>query len=96
MSEEIIWSDWLDFNPEQIASVPESAGVYMMHAAMKILVIGNSDNLQQTIKNSLKTPCTSDAKRFRYFVTSSHEEISKKLLKEYREKHDGKLPKCME
>lgn len=95
MSDAISWSDWLDFSEEQVSKVPESAGVYMMHAAMKILVIGNSANLKQSIAESLKTPCTSDAKRFRYFVTDSHLEIGQKLLKEYQEKHDGNLPKCM-
>ncbi len=96
MSDEISWSEWLDFNNEQIALVPQSAGVYMMHAAMKILFIGSSDNIQESIIKSLKTPCTSEAKRFRYFVTDFHLEIGQKLLKEYQEKHDGKLPKCME
>jgi excinuclease UvrABC nuclease subunit len=95
MSDAISWSDWLDFSEEQIAKVPESPGVYMMHAAMKILFIGNSANLKQSITESLKAPCTSDAKRFRYFVTDSHLEIGQKLLKEYQEKHDGNLPKCM-
>lgn len=95
MTDAISWSDWLDFSEELIAKVPESAGVYMMHAAMKILLIGNSANLKQSIAESLKAPCTSDAKRFRYFVTDSHLEIAQKLLKEYQEKHDGKPPKCM-
>ena len=95
MSDAISWSDWLDFSQEQIAKVPESAGVYMMHAAMKILFIGNSANLKQSIAESLKAPCTADAKRFRYSVTESHQEIAQKLLREYQEKHDGKLPKCM-
>jgi excinuclease UvrABC nuclease subunit len=93
---EITWSEWLDFSDEQASKVPESAGVYMMHAAMKILFIGSSSNLRQSISESLKTPCTSDAKRFRYFVTNSHDEVKKTLLKEYQEKHEGKLPKCME
>ncbi len=67
----------------------------MMHAAMKILFIGNSVNLKQSIAESQKAPCTADAKRFRYSVTELHQEIAQKLLREYQEKHDGKLPKCM-
>jgi hypothetical protein len=96
MTDEIAWSAWLDFNAEQAANVPESPGTYIMHAAMKILLIGGSPNLRQSITESLKAPCTSDAKRFRYFVTNSYEEIQKTLLKEYKEKHDGNLPKCMQ
>jgi hypothetical protein len=75
---------------------PEAPGVFMMHAAMKILLIDSTSNLRQSITEALKTPCTSDAKRFRYFATDSYEEIKNKLLKEYQEKHEGKLPKCME
>jgi len=96
MSDAISWSDWLDFSEEQVSNVPESPGVYMMHAAMKILFIGNSTNLKQSIAESLKAPCTSESKRFRYVETESHLETAQKLLKEYQEKHDGKLPRCME
>lgn len=95
MTEEISWSEWLDFNEENSSKIPESPGVYMMHAAMKILFIGSSTNIKQSITESLKMPCVSEAKRFRYFITNSHEETKNKLLKDYQEKHDGKLPKCM-
>ena len=96
MTDEIKWSDWLDFSYKQAEGVPETAGVYMMHAAMKILLIGGTDNLKRSIIEALGSPCTSEAKRFRYFETSSQSEIAKKLLDEYKEKHDGKLPRCME
>ncbi|MBM2852405.1 MAG: hypothetical protein HW420_952 [Candidatus Nitrosotenuis sp.] len=95
MSEEIKWSDWLDFNQEHTEKVPVSPGVYMMHAAMKILYIGNTDNLKKSITESLSANCICDAKRFRYFSTISHNEIKEKILDEYRKKHDGKMPKCM-
>ncbi len=96
MVENITWSDWLDYNTNEISKMPAESGVYMMHAAMKILVIGSSDNLRQTILESLNDSCTREAKRFRYFVTNNHDETKNQLLKEYQEKHDGKLPKCME
>lgn len=96
MENNITWSDWLDYSTEQIAKTPEEPGAYMMHAAMKILYIGDSNNLRQTILESLNDACTRDAKRFRYTISSKHEEIKTQLLKEYQEKHEGKLPKCME
>lgn len=96
MTDEISWSEWLDFNEEQVSKIPESPGVFMMHAAMKILLIDGTSNLRQSVAESLKTPCTSDAKRFRYFATNSHEEVKNRLLKDYQEKHEGRLPKCME
>ncbi|MBI5697015.1 MAG: hypothetical protein HZC29_00620 [Thaumarchaeota archaeon] len=77
MVENITWSDWLDYNTNEISKMPVEPGVYMMHAAMKILVIGSSENLRQTILESLNDSCANQ------------------LLKEYQEKHDGKLPKCM-
>lgn len=96
MVDNIMWSDWLDYSKEQISKTPQEPGIYMMHAAMKILYIGNSDNLRQTILESLNDNCIKDAKRFRYSAITNHEEAKTQLLKEYQEKHDGKLPKCME
>lgn len=95
MTSEINWSDWLDFSSEQAAKTPKIAGVYMMHAAMKILYIGSTQNIQQTINESLSLECLKDAKRFRYAISESHEEMKNTLLKEYMEKHNGSLPKCM-
>jgi excinuclease UvrABC nuclease subunit len=93
---EIVWSEWLDYSSESISKIPEEPGVYMMHAAMKILYIGNAINLRQSILESLNNTCTKDAKRFKYSTTLEHKEIGMQLLKEYQEKHDGKMPKCME
>ena len=95
MSEDIKWSDWLDFSQEQIANAPESPGVYMMHAAMKILYIGGTDNLRKSITESQSAVCTCDAKRFRYFATQSHGQVRERILDEYKKKHDGKMPLCM-
>lgn len=92
---EIAWSEWLDYTPEQISKIPEESGVYMMHAAMKILYIGNTENIKQTILESLNDTCIKDAKRFKYSVLTKHEKIREQLVKEYQEKHNGQLPKCM-
>ena len=41
-SEEVLtWSEWLDFDKTTIETVPESPGLYKMHASMKILYIGS-------------------------------------------------------
>ncbi|MEM2160187.1 MAG: hypothetical protein QXN55_04460 [Candidatus Nitrosotenuis sp.] len=96
MADEFVWSDWLDFNEETISKIPPSAGIYMMHAAMKILYIGGSANLKESILKSLNAPCTRDSKRFKYAVLSDFERVGVQLLREYQEKHNGKLPKCME
>jgi hypothetical protein len=90
------WSDWLDFNEDTISKIPQSAGVYMMHASMKILFIGGSENIKTSIQNKDKEPCISRATRVRYMQTSSHEQMADDLIKDYRDRHGGKLPQCME
>jgi hypothetical protein len=92
------WSPWLDFNRPNILTIPESAvGVYKLHASMKIFYIGSSSqNLRQSLLNCLSDPCISKATRFSYAITQSAEKLKDQLLDEYRSKHNGKLPTCME
>jgi hypothetical protein len=89
------WSQWLDFDRPNVESVPESPGVCVMHASMKTLYIGGSDNIKQELVARLSDPCTNKAKRFRYILTSEFATIKEQQVKEYMNKH-GKLPPCME
>jgi excinuclease UvrABC nuclease subunit len=89
------WSQWLDFDRANVEAVPESPGVCIMHASMKILYIGGSRNVRQELLGRLSDPCTSKAKRFRYLVTSEFTSVKEQQVKEYTSKH-GKLPPCME
>ena len=95
-SDEITWSEWYSFDEQNIANVPSLPGVFRMHAAMKILLIDNDEDMQKGLLKALKAPCTSEAGRFCYFQTDSHKQLKEKLIHEYKEKHDGKLPKCMQ
>jgi len=90
------WSEWLDFNQDNVKSVTESSGVFVMHTAMKILFIGGAQNLRASLVESLATPCLEKAKRFRYMTTVFQEKTRERLIKDYIEKHNGKLPACME
>jgi hypothetical protein len=94
--EGVDWSPWLDFDIDNISSVAESEGVYKMHAGMKILFIGSSQNLKKSLLECLSNPCISKAKRFSYAITQSSNKINEQLLNEYRNKHNGTLPACME
>jgi len=67
-----------------------------MHASMKILIIGSSYNLRKSLLESLSDSCLNKSTRFSYTVAESSEKIKKLLLDEYRTKHSGKLPLCME
>ncbi|MEW6604740.1 MAG: hypothetical protein AB1351_08645 [Thermoproteota archaeon] len=89
------WSQWLDFDRPNVEVVPELPGVCVMHASMKTLYIGGSDNIRQELLKRLSDSCTSKAKRFKYILTSEFVTIKKQQIKEYVEKH-GKLPLCME
>ena len=90
------WSQWLDFNRDSITNITESEGVYKIHAGMKILFIGSTKNLRESLLECLSDPCISKAKRFSYATTESADKVKDQLLNEYRGKHDGKLPGCME
>ena len=91
------WSPWLDFDHTNIANIPESEGVYKLHANMKILLVGSGQNLRQSLMQDLINPCCiSKGARFSYAVTESAHKIRENLLNQYRNKHDGKLPLCME
>ena len=88
------WSDWLDFDRPNIEAAPESPGVFVMHASMKVLYIGASANIRQGLNERLSNECSSKAKRFRYMLTQSPEDVRAGLLKDYAEKHQGKMPLC--
>lgn len=90
------WSEWLDFNQENIKTAPESSGVFVMHAAMKILFIGSATHLRVSLLELMRSPCVGKAKRFRYMITDSQEKVKEQLIADYIKKHDGKLPACME
>jgi hypothetical protein len=94
--ETLDWSVWLDFDRDNIINIAESEGVYKIHAGMKILFIGSGSNLRESILGSLSDPCLSNARRFSYAITESADKVKEQLLVEYRNKHDGRLPSCME
>jgi len=89
------WSQWLDFDKQHIEEVPEASGVWVSHANMKILRIEGSENLRVALKEMLEDDCCGKSKRFRYMLTSSYWEQQQSLLKEYSEKHSGRMPECM-
>lgn len=93
--ETLQWSSWLNFDKATITEIPESEGIYKMHASMKILFIGSSHNLRKSLLESLSDSCLNKATRFSYTITQSSDKIKELLLNEYRMKHSGQLPLCM-
>jgi hypothetical protein len=92
------WSKWLDFNRDTINSVvPEESGSFKVHASMKILYIGIAQNLKSTLLDSILDPCLGKGQRFSYMVNhGSLENLKTELLKDYKLRHNGTLPACME
>ena len=93
--ETLQWSSWLNFDKATITEIPDSEGIYKMHASMKILFIGSSHNLRKSLLESLSDSCLNKATRFSDTITQSSDKIQELLLNEYRMKHSGQLPLCM-
>ncbi|HEX9320170.1 MAG TPA: hypothetical protein VF884_14645 [Nitrososphaeraceae archaeon] len=94
-AEPLEWSSWVDYGRSNINAVPESPGVFKMHAHMKILYIGSSLCLRQSLLDSLSHPCLNQASRFSYAIIDSADKVQEQLLNEYRATHNGKSPSCM-
>ena len=89
------WSDWLDFSQETFEIIPKSPGVFMMHAAMKILFIGGSNNMKKSIKEIASKECISKSTRVRYRKEESFEKVKQELIIDFKKRHKGYLPSCM-
>ena len=89
------WSEWLDNNQEIIADIPEKPGVYMMHAVMKILFIGGSQNMKKSIIETLEKKCVSNATRIRFREEMNFDKIKNELISDYKKRHEGNFPQCM-
>ncbi|QUC65645.1 hypothetical protein NsoK4_02850 [Nitrosopumilus sp. K4] len=90
------WSDWLDSNDENISNIPRSSGVFMMHSSMKILCIEGTKNINNSIREKITQPCILENTRLRYMITDNFEKISSELIQDYKNRHEGNLPLCMQ
>ena len=89
------WSNWRDKNQELFSKIPEKPGVYMMHASMKILFIGGSQNMKKSITETLEKKWVTKATRIRFREENDFDEIKNKLIVEYKKRHEGNIPQCM-
>ena len=89
------WSDWIDFNHKSFSKIPELPGVFMMHASMKILFIGGSENMKKTITDTALQECISKSTRFRFRKEENYEKIRIEVINDFKKRHEGNLPDCM-
>ena len=54
-----------------------------------------SENLQNSLLETLESPCIGDSSRFRYAETNKPDIVKEELIVDYKKRHDGNLPKCM-
>jgi len=89
------WSEWLDFSQESFEKIPTSPGVFMMHETMKILFIGGSKNMKKSIEEAALDEGISKATRVRYSKEESFENVKQELIVDFKKRHEGHLPSCM-
>ena len=89
------WSDWLDFNQETFEKIPKVPGVFMMHAVMKILFIGGSENMKESIIEASLEKDISKATRVRYRKEKFFENVKHELILDFKKRHEGQMPSCM-
>ena len=89
------WSEWLDNTEEMLLEIPEKPGIFMMHAAMKILFIGGSENMKKSITGALEKKCVSHATRIRFREEANFDQIRDELITDYKKRHEGNIPQCM-
>jgi hypothetical protein len=92
------WSMWLDLDQPTITSVvPEAPGLFKVHASMQIIYVGSTQDLKKSLLDSLLDPCIKKGKRFSYLAShDSLENLKREFLDDYKLKHNGNLPVCME
>lgn len=90
------WSEWLDFSEQTLLAIPHVSGVYMMHSTMKILFIEGTDNIKKAIEEKQTHPCITNTTRLRYIQTPNYEKIARDLITDYKNRHEGKIPLCMQ
>ena len=90
------WSDWYKMNKEDIDKIPEKSGVYQLNSDSGALYHGQSNDLRRRLGEHLNSDdkCIQRATKFCYQTTDDPEGLESRLLKNYRDKHDGESPPC--
>ena len=90
------WSEWIDFGEQTLSIIPSGPGVFMMHSSMKILFIEGTGDIKKSIEEKKTHPCITNTTRLRYMKTPHYEKIEKGLITDYKNRHEGKIPLCMQ
>ena len=90
-----------EFTLQNLNKAPDKAGVYALFDGNEIIYYGRAQGGDVTIRSRLKDhksgregSCTSNASHYMREVTSSPVKREQELLEEYKQTHNGKLPRC--
>ena len=90
---------WLESNAK---NTPEAGGVYGLFEAQSddsLIYIGSASNMRERFTgywdtNFSEDPCKSTTKFYKREVTTDYKNREKELLEQYKNEHNGKLPRC--
>lgn len=81
---------WLEFNPANVATVPEAEGVFrLLDAEHEVLQITGTPNLRRALEEKLANP--GEARYFDFEEDSMYTKRESELIQEYLQEH-GRLP----
>lgn len=89
---------WLRLNPDNIAGLPEAAGVFeIANLVRNIMYIGRGDGSLRTRIGSLShlpqtLPASIGGYYFRFELTPTEETALETRVESYRSRHGGRLP----
>jgi excinuclease UvrABC nuclease subunit len=95
------FTDLIQATPQNLARIPERAGVYKLFQNGTLIYIGRSSGGSNTIKSRINShysgrsgPCKAKMTSYKYDTTVADVTTERKLLEEYKRNHGGKLPPC--
>ena len=89
------------FTKENVDNAPDEHGVYILYDNSTLIYIGRAAGEGVTIRSRLQShksgnegACTTNASHYKREITSSPIGREKELVQEYKDSHNGELPRC--
>lgn len=93
--------DWKESNAKNIPAKSGVYGFFEKQTEDSLIYIGCSSNLRERFTGYWETdfaddPCKRTTKYYKREITANFKAREKELLEQYKDEHDGKLPRCNE
>jgi len=94
--------DFYGWTESNAKNSPEASGVYGLFESQsegRLIYIGCASNIRERLTGYWSTnfsddPCKRTTKFYKREVTGDYKNREKALLKQYKQEHNGKLPRC--